>query len=65
MRGSKDVYQVTGISEEQVTTLRTVSAAGTMVPPMHIFAGKCFKVDPMKGIVSNAYFGKLDKGWIK
>ena len=43
MRGSKDVYQVTGNSEEQVTTLCTVSAAGTMVPPMHIFAGKCFK----------------------
>ena len=35
-----------------------------MVPPMHIFAGKRFKVDPMKGSVSNAYFGKSDKGWI-
>ena len=64
MRGSKDVYQVTGNSKEQVTTLCAVSAAGTVVPPMHIFAGKRFKVDPMKGSVANAYFGKSDKGWI-
>ena len=61
MRGSKDVYQVTGNSNEQVTTLFAVSAAGTVVPPMHIFAGKRFKVDPMKGSVPNAYFGKSDK----
>ena len=64
MRGSKDVYQVTGNSKEQVTTLCAVSAAGTVVPPMHIFAGKRFKVDPMKGSVPNAYFRKSDKGWI-
>ena len=32
--------------------------------PMHIFAGKRFKVDPMDGCVSNAYFGKSQKGWI-
>ena len=31
MRGSKDVYQVTGNSKEQVTTLCAVSTAGTVV----------------------------------
>ena len=40
---AKDVYQVTGNSKEQVTTLYAISAAGSVVPPMHIFAGKCFK----------------------
>ena len=62
--GAKDVYQVTGNSKEQVTTLCAISAAGNFVPPMHIFAGKRFKVDPMDGCVSNAYFGKSQKGWI-
>ena len=64
MRGSKDVYQVTENSKEQVTTLCAVNAAGTVVPPMHVFAGKRFKFDPMNGSVPNAYFGKSDKGWI-
>jgi len=30
---------------------------------MHIFAGKHFKVDPMKGSVPNTYFGS-EKRWI-
>ena len=47
MRGAKDVYQVTGNSKEQVTTLCAISAEGGIIPPMHIFAGKRFKVDPM------------------
>ena len=64
MCGAKDVYQVTGNSKEQVTTLCAISAAGNFVPPMHIFAGKRFKVDPMEGCVSNAYFGKSQRGWI-
>ena len=46
--GAKDVYQVTGNSKEQVTTLCGISKAGNFVPPMHIFAGKWFKVDPME-----------------
>jgi len=31
---------------------------------MHIFAGKWFRVDPLEGGVSNAYFGRSQKGWI-
>ena len=60
--GTKDVYQVTVNSKEQVTTLCGISAAVNFVPPMHIFAGKRFKVDPMEGCVSNRYFGKSQKG---
>lgn len=57
MKGAKN-------SKEQVTTLCAISAAGAAIPPMHIFAGKRFKVDPMKGCVPNAFFGKSNKGWI-
>ena len=64
MRGAKDVYQVTGNCKEQVTTLCAISAEGGIIPPMHIFAGKHLKVDPMSGCVPNTYFGKSDKGWI-
>jgi len=35
----------------QVTTLCAISAEGGIIPPMHIFAGKCFKVDPMSGCI--------------
>ena len=64
MRGTKDIYQVTSNSKEQITTLCAFSAAGSMVPPMHIFAGKQFKNDPMKDCVPNAYFGRSDSGWM-
>jgi len=64
MIGAKDVYHITGNSKEQITTFCAISAKGDIIPPMHIFAGKHFKVDPMSGCVPNAYFGKSDKGWI-
>ena len=62
----KDVYQVTENSnlKEQITTLCAISAAGSVVPPMHVFPGKRFKVDPMINRVSNAFLGKSDKGWV-
>ena len=62
--GTKDVYQVTGNSKEQITTLCAISATGSVVPPMHVFPGKRFKIDPMINCVPNAFFGKSDKGWM-
>ena len=50
MRGAKDVYQVTGNSKDQVTTLCAISAAGTVVPPMHIFAGKRLRLIQWKAV---------------
>ena len=64
MRGARDLYRVTGNSKEQVTTLCAISAAGSVVPPLHIFAGKRFKIDPMKGCVPNVVMDKSDSGWI-
>ena len=37
MRGSKDIYQVTGNSKEQVTTMYAVSAAGTYCGSTHAY----------------------------
>lgn len=64
MKGATDVYTISGNSKEQVTTLCAISAAGSVIPPMHVFAGKRFKNDPMKGSVPNAFFGKSKKGWM-
>ena len=64
MRNSRCVYGVTGDSKEQITTLCAVSAAGYVIPPMHIFAGERFKYNPMNNCVDNAYFGRSVSGWI-
>ena len=39
MKGAKDVYQVTNNGKGQITTLCAISAAGSVLPPMHVFAG--------------------------
>jgi hypothetical protein len=64
MQNSRCVYGVTGDSKEQITTLCAVSAAGYVIPPMHIFAGERFKYNPMNNCVDNAYFGRSVSGWI-
>ena len=60
----KDVYQASINSKEQITTLCAISAAGSVIPPMHIFSGKRFHYNPLAGCVPGAYFGKSDKGWM-
>jgi len=57
MRNARCVYGVTGDSKEQITVLCAVSAAGDVIPPMHVFAGERFKYNPMSNSVDNAYFG--------
>ncbi len=47
-----------------ITTLCAISAAGSVLPPMHVFSGKRFKTDSMKDCVPNAYFGRSDLGWM-
>ena len=64
MRNSRCVYGVTCDSKEQITTLCAVSAAGDVIPPMHIFAGERFKYNPMKNCVHNAFFSQSVNGWI-
>ena len=44
--------------------LCALSAAGDVIPPMHIFSGQRFWYNPLEGGVSGAYFGKSEKGWI-
>ena len=62
---SRAVYGVTGNTKEQITTLCAVSAAGVVIPPMHIFSGERFRgYNPMNNCVDGAYFGRSQKGWI-
>ena len=58
------VYQARNNSKEQITTLCAISAAGNVIPPMHIISGQMFHYNPLKGCVSGAYFGKSEKGWM-
>lgn len=63
--GSKFVYEVTGSSKEQITTLGAISTTGTFIGPMHIFLGQQFQgCNPMQNCVAGAYFGRSLKGWI-
>lgn len=62
MRNSRLVYGVTVDSKEQITTLCAVSAAGNVIPPMHIFAGERFRYNPMNKCVDNAFFGRSVNG---
>ena len=59
------VYKVTGSSEEEITTLCAINAAGATIPPMHVFPGERFRgYNPMENCVAGAYFGRSPKGWI-
>lgn len=60
----RDLYAVAGNGKEQITTLCAGSAAGEVIPPMHIFAGQRFAYNPLDGGVPGAYFGKSATGWI-
>ena len=59
-KGEKHVYHVTGSSKQQITTLVCIKAAGSTIPPMHIFPGVRYSYNPMEGCVDRAYFGKSD-----
>ena len=56
------MLQVTAKSKLQ--PFCAVSAAGDVIPPMHIFAGERFKCNPMNNCIDNAYFGRSANGWI-
>ena len=63
--GSKAVYEVTGSSKEQITTLCAISATGAFISPMHIFPGERFRgYNAMQNCIAGAYFGRSSKGWI-
>ena len=62
--GAKDVFQATTDTKEQITTLCAISAAGSVIPPMHIFSGHRFRYNPLDGCIPGAYFGKSEKGWM-
>lgn len=64
MKNAKNVYVTTGDSKDQITCLCAASAAGEVLPPMHIFAGERFRFNPMAGCVTDAYFGRSPNGWI-
>lgn len=63
-QGVRQVYQVTGSSKQQITTLRCISAAGDVIPPMHVFPGERFRYNPLEGSIEGAYFGKSTNGWM-
>ena len=63
-QGVRQVYQVTGSSKQQITTLCCISAVGDVIPPMHVFPGERFRYNPLEGSVEGAYFGKSTNGWM-
>lgn len=64
MRNKKHVYSVGSDSKTQITTLVAANAAGSVIPPMHIFPGVRFRYNPLAGGVEGAYFGRSDSGWM-
>ena len=63
-RGAKSVYAVTSASKQQITTLACINAAGSAIPPMHIFPGERFRSNPLEGAVHGAYLGRSPSGWM-
>ena len=61
--GTKTVYHVSS-GKGQITTLVCISAAGGIIPPMHVFLGVRFSYNPMEGCIEGAYFGKSENGWM-
>ena len=39
-QGARNVYHITGNNKQQITTLCCISAAGGIIPPMHIYPGE-------------------------
>ena len=64
MRNKKHVYSVSSDQKTQITTLVAANAAGSVIPPMHIFPGSRFRYNPLDGCVDGAYFGKSESGWM-
>jgi len=47
--GCRAVYGITSNTKEQITTLCAISAAGNVMPPMHVFPGERFRgYNPMQ-----------------
>ena len=63
-QGVRYVHHVSSSSRLQITTLVCASAAGSTIPPMHIFAGERFSYNPLANGVEGVYFGKSINGWM-
>ena len=64
MRNKKHIYSVHSDSKCQITTPVAANAAGSMIPPMHIFPGKRSSYNAMEGAVAGAYMGEaIMDGW--
>ena len=63
-QGARNVYHITGNNKQQITTLCCISAAGGVIPPMHVYPGERFGYNPLEGGVEGAYFGKSQNGWM-
>lgn len=64
MRNKRHVYSVNSDQKMQITTLVAASAAGAVIPPMHVFPGVRFRYNPLDGCIDGAYFGKSESGWM-
>ena len=65
LRNKRHVYSVNADSKTQITTLVAASAAGSVIPPMHIFPGVRLRYDPLAGAVDGSYLGRSDNGWMQ
>ena len=61
-QGIQNVYHFTGNGKEQVTTLCAVSAAGGVVPPMHVFPGERLTYNPIQWLDDRRALLQLDFG---
>ena len=61
---TKDLYTISGNCKDQITVLCGGSAAGEVIPLMHIYPGFRFGYNPLEVGVEGAYFGKSPNGWI-
>lgn len=64
LKGTKKVRQCTSGNKTQITVLGCASAAGQVIPPMVVFAGKTFNHVLSEGEVPDTFYGISDSGWM-
>ena len=65
-KNAQDLYAVAGSCKEQITTLCARSAAGNVIPSMHIFRGQCFGYNSLYQvlILENLHQGGLIQSFL-
>jgi hypothetical protein len=63
-KGTKKVRQRTSGNKTQITVLGCASAAGHVIPPMVVFAGKNFNHTLSEGEVPATLYGMSESGWM-